>query len=80
VLAVVSRDLRAPLGTVQLVAGLVARLVPENGSPELRRSADAVQRAISPGIDRVKRFSRIVTGALPAGVSPCHIPASALGA
>ena len=45
VLAVVSHDLRAPLGTVKLAAELVARLVPEDGPPELRRSADMVQRA-----------------------------------
>jgi len=45
VLAVVSHDLRAPLGTVKLAAELVARLVPEEGPPELRRSADMVQRA-----------------------------------
>ena len=44
VLAVVSHDLRAPLGTVQLAAEIVARLAPV-GSPELRRSAEMVQRA-----------------------------------
>ncbi len=45
VLAVVSHDLRAPLATVKLAAELVARLVPDDGPPELRRSADMVQRA-----------------------------------
>jgi len=45
VLAVVSHDLRAPLGTVRLAAENVARLAPAYGSPELRRSAEMVQRA-----------------------------------
>ena len=45
VLTVVSHDLRAPLGTVQLAAELVARLAPQEGSLELRRSAEMVQRA-----------------------------------
>jgi PAS domain S-box-containing protein len=44
-LAIVSHDLRAPIGAVQIAAGLLARRMDEGGWPELKRTADTLKRA-----------------------------------
>jgi PAS domain S-box-containing protein len=67
-LAVVSHDLRAPLGAVQLAAGLVGKLVPPGASPELRKAADIVNRASARAVrltDDLVEHARLERGRLP---------------
>jgi PAS domain S-box-containing protein len=73
VLQVVSHDLRAPLGAMQLAAQVVTRLVPVDASPELRRSSETVRRAtarLARLVDDLVDFARLERGALPIARAP----------
>jgi PAS domain S-box-containing protein len=67
VLAVVSHDLRAPLGTLQLAAQVVARLASAEACPDLHRAADTAQRSaerLARLVDDLVTFARAERGRL----------------
>jgi PAS domain S-box-containing protein len=73
VIAVVSHDLRAPLGAVKLGAGLVSRLVPPDAPPELRRAAETLKSAssrVASLVDDLVDAARLEGGGLPLAREP----------
>lgn len=67
VLAVVSHDLRAPLGAALLASQLLGRLVPAGAAPELQRAAETVRRAtgrLARLVDDLVDFARLERGRL----------------
>ena len=78
-LAVVSHDLRAPLAAVQLAAGVLARRVGVEGSPDLMRVVDTVKRATARAarlVDDLVDSARLERGRL--ALQRSQYPAAAL--
>jgi len=78
-LAVVSHDLRAPLAAVQLAAGVLARRVGDEGSPDLARVVETVKRATARAarlVDDLVDSARLERGRL--ALQRARYPAAAL--